>query len=69
MATAFRSAAGVALAAPLLLAWLSLGASASGSSGETATPPAGPLELPLLNGFFVALFALSARFFRRGAHG
>ena len=32
-------------------------------------PWSGPLELLLLNGFFVALFALSARLFRRAARG
>ncbi|MBD2158916.1 hypothetical protein [Leptolyngbya sp. FACHB-16] len=32
-------------------------------------PWSGPLELLLLNGFFVALFAGSAWLFRRAAHG
>jgi hypothetical protein len=32
-------------------------------------PWSGPLELTLLNGFFVVLFAASAWLFRRAAHG
>lgn len=32
-------------------------------------PWSGPLELSILNGFFVALFAGSAWLFRRSAHG
>lgn len=32
-------------------------------------PWSGPLELSLLNGFFVALFVASAWLFRRAAHG
>ena len=37
--------------------------------GGLGRPWSGPLELSLLNGFFVALFLGSAWLFRRAAHG
>lgn len=118
MNIACRSAAGVAIAAALLLVWLSLGVGIIGRDGDPANrmyfgviavgvvgsgiarfrpagmatalfataiaqasvgayavlaglgrPWSGPLELSLLNGFFVTLFALSAWLFRRAARG
>ena len=112
--TAYRSAVGVALAAALMLVWLSLGVGIIGADGDPANlmyfgvlavgifgalvarfrprgmaralvavafaqalvagiaivaglgrPWSGPLELLLLNGFFVSLFAGSAWLFRR----
>ena len=112
----FRFACGLAIAAALLLAWLSLGVGIIGSDGDPANrmylgvlavgivgtliarfrpqgmarallatalaqavvavialaaglgrPWSGPLELVLLNGFFVALFAGSAWMFSRAA--
>jgi hypothetical protein len=114
--SAYRYGVGVALAAALLLAWLSLGVGIIGADGDPANrmyfgvlavgllgslvarfrprgmarsllatavaqglvavialvaglgrPWSGPLELVCLNGFFVALFALSAWLFRRAA--
>jgi hypothetical protein len=114
--TAYRSAVGVALAAALMLVWLSLGVGIIGADGDPANlmyfgvlavgilgalvarfrprgmaralvavafaqalvagiaivaglgrPWSGPLELLLLNGFFVSLFAGSAWLFRRAA--
>ena len=38
-------------------------------SARLGYPWSGPLELTLLNGFFVALFVGSAWLFRRAAHG
>ena len=116
--TVYRAAVGVALAAALLLVWLSLGVGIIGRDGHPANlmyfgvlavgiigalfarfrprgmaralfatalaqtsvavialiaglgyPWSGPLELSLLNGFFVALFVGSAWLFRRAAHG
>jgi O-antigen/teichoic acid export membrane protein len=116
--TTYRLAAGVAIAAALILAWLSLGVGIIGRDGDPTNlmyfgvlavgiigsfiarfrargmsralfatalaqtsvatialtaqlgrPWSGPLELMLLNGFFVALFAGSAWLFRRAAHG
>ena len=113
----YRSAAGLALAAALILAWLSLGVGIIGRDGDPANrmyfgviavgiigaliarfrpegmvralvatalsqttvavvallgglgePYSGPLELSLLNGFFVALFVVSAWLFRRAAY-
>lgn len=113
----YRFAAGVALAAALILVWLSLGVGIIGRDGDPANlmyfgvlavgiigalvarfrplgmaralfatalaqtsvavialvaglgyPWSGPLELSLLNGFFVALFVGSAWLFRRAAH-
>jgi hypothetical protein len=117
MDTAYRPAAGIALAAAILLAWLSLGVGIIGRDGDPANgmyfgvlavgligagiarfqprgmarallsaaiaqalvgaialvgglggPWSGPLELSLLNGFFVGLFAPSAWLFRRAAN-
>jgi hypothetical protein len=114
----YRFAAGVAIAAALILVWLSLGVGIIGRDGDPANlmyfgvlavgiigsliarfrprgmsralfatalaqtsvatialtaqlgyPWSGPLELTLLNGFFIALFAGSAWLFRRAAHG
>ena len=114
----YRFAVGVALAAALILVWLSLGVGIIGRDGDPANlmyfgvlavgilgaliarfrprgmaralfataaaqtsvalialigglgrPWSGPLELSLLNGFFVALFLGSAWLFRRAAHG
>ncbi len=116
MRATYRFAAGVALAAALLLVWLSLGVGIIGRDGDPANamyfgvltvgiagalvarfrargmsrallatalaqaavgaialvgglgrPWSGPLELTLLNGFFVALFLGSAWLFRRAA--
>lgn len=116
--TAYRIAVGVALAAALLLVWLSLGVGIIGRDGDPANrmyfgvlavgiigaaiarlrplgmsrtlfatavaqtsvalialiaglgyPWSGPLELSLLNGFFVALFVGSGLLFRRAASG
>jgi len=116
--TAYRSAVGVALAAALILVWLSLGVGIIGKDGDPANrmyfgvlavgiigaliahfqprgmaralfatalaqtlvaviallaglgrPWSGPLEILLLNGFFVALFVGSAWLFRRAARG
>jgi len=116
--TAYRAAVGVALAAALILVWLSLGVGIIGRDGDPANlmyfgvlavgiigaliarfrprgmaralfvtalaqtavavialiaglgyPWSGPLELSLLNGFFVALFVGSAWLFRRATHG
>jgi hypothetical protein len=117
--TAYRSAIGVALAASLILVWLSLGVGIIGQDGDPANnlmyfgvvvvgiigaiiarlqpfgmartmlamalaqalvtaialiarlglPYSGPLEILLLNGFFVALFAGSAWLFQRAARG
>lgn len=115
---AYRLAIGVALAAALMLVWLSLGVGIIGKDGDPANlmyfgvlaigiigailsrlrsfgmaytmavmalaqalvaaiaiiarlgyPWSGPLELTLLNGFFVALFIGSAWLFRRATHG
>jgi hypothetical protein len=115
---AYRAALGVALAAALILVWLSLGVGIIGNDGDSANllyfgvlaigiigaliarfrpqgmaralfamalaqtlvavialiaglghPWSGPLELSLLNGFFVALFVGSAWLFHRAAHG
>ncbi len=115
---AYRAAVGVALAAALILVWLSLGVGIIGRDGDPANlmyfgvlavgiigaliarfrprgmaralfatslaqtsvavialiaglgyPWSGPLEISLLNGFFVALFVGSAWLFRRAAHG
>ena len=112
----YRFAVGVALAAAVILVWLSLGVGIIGRDGDPANrmyfgvlvvgmigaliarlrpqgmarallvtalaqmsvgavalfgglgrPWSGPLELTLLNGFFVALFAASAWLFRRAA--
>ena len=114
----YRFAVGVALAAALILIWLSLGVGIIGRDGDPANlmyfgvlavgfigaviarfrprgmaralvatalaqalvavislgaglgqPWSGPLELSLLNGFFVVLFVASAWLFRRAAHG
>jgi hypothetical protein len=114
----YRFAVGVALAAALILVWLSLGVGIIGKDGDPANvmyfgvlavgiigsliarfrprgmsralfatalaqtsvaaialiaglgyPWSGPLELTVLNGFFVALFVGSAWLFRRAAHG
>jgi hypothetical protein len=114
--TAYKFAVGVALAAALLLVWLSLGVGIIGQDGDPANrmyfgvlavgfigalsarfrprgmaralfatalaqtlvaaialiarlgyPWSGPLELSILNGFFVALFVASAWLFRRAA--
>ena len=114
----YRFAVGVALAAALILVWLSLGVGIIGRDGDSANrmyfgvltvgiigvlisrfrpdgmaralfatalaqtavavialigelgyPWSGPLELSVLNGFFVALFVGSAWLFRRAAHG
>jgi hypothetical protein len=114
----YKFAVGVALAAALILVWLSLGVGIIGRDGDPANlmyfavlavgiigaliarfrprgmaralfatalaqaavcvialiaglgyPWSGPLELSLLNGFFVALFVGSAWLFRRAAHG
>ena len=114
----YKVAVGVALAAALILVWLSLGVGIIGRDGDPANrmyfgvlavgilgaliarfrprgmaralfataaaqtsvalialigglgrPWSGPLELSLLNGFFVALFLGSAWLFRRAAHG
>ncbi|HLT47972.1 MAG TPA: hypothetical protein VK002_12135 [Rubricoccaceae bacterium] len=114
--TAYRAAAGIALAAVLLLVWISLGVGIIGADGDPAnllyagvlavgivgavvarfrprgmaramfatalaqasvaagavvahlgSPYSGPIELVVLNGFFVALFAGSAVLFRRAA--
>ena len=116
--TTYRLAAGVALAASLILAWLSLGVGIIGRDGDRANlmyfgvlavgiigaliarfkargmiralfamalaqtsvaaialinrlgyPWSGPLELSLLNGFFVAAFVGSAWLFHRAANG
>jgi hypothetical protein len=116
--TAYKFAVGVALAAALLLVWLSLGVGIIGRDGDPANrmyfgvlavgfigaliarfrprgmaralfaaalaqtlvaaialfarlgyPWSGPLELSILNGFFVALFVASAWLFRRAAQG
>jgi hypothetical protein len=116
--TAYRFAIGVALAAAVMLVWLSLGVGIIGRDGDPANlmyfgvlavgivgaliarfrprgmaralfatalaqtlvalialtaglgyPWSGPLELSLLNGFFVALFVGSAWLFRRAAEG
>jgi hypothetical protein len=116
--TAYRFAIGVALAAAVMLVWLSLGVGIIGRDGDPANlmyfgvlavgivgaliarfrprgmaralfatalaqtlvalialtaglgyPWSGPLELSLLNGFFVALFVGSAWLFRRAADG
>lgn len=115
---AYRAAAGVALAAALLLVWLNLAVGIIGTEDDPAnlmyigvlavgiigsiiarfqphgmsraliatalsqalvaaialieglgSPASGPLELSLLNGFFVAMFASSAWLFRRAALG
>jgi hypothetical protein len=114
----YRFAAGLALAASLLLIWLSLGVGIIGKDGDPANrmyfgvlavgvlgallarfqprgmaralsamalaqaliavfaltaglgyPWSGPLELSLLNGFFVALFLASAWLFHRAEQG
>lgn len=114
----YTSAVGVALAAALMLVWLSLGVGIIGRDGDPANlmyfgvlavgaigalvarfrprgmaralvataiaqalvaviaigaglgqPWSGPLELSILNGFFVALFVASAWLFRRAAQG
>jgi hypothetical protein len=114
---AYRSAIGVALAAALLLVWLSLGVGIIGKDGDSANlmyfgvlavgtigaviarfqphgmaralfatalaqavvaaialiarlglPWSGPVEILLLNGFFIALFTASAWLFWRAAH-
>jgi hypothetical protein len=114
----YKMAIGVAVAASLILIWLSLGVGIIGRDGDRANamyfgvlavgiigaliarfrprgmahtliamalaqttvalialiaglgrPWSGPLELSLLNGFFVALFAGSAWLFRRAAQG
>jgi len=114
----YRLAAGVALAAALMLVWLSLGVGIIGRDGDPANvmyfgvlavgiigaliarfrprgmarallamalaqtlvalialvaglgyPYSGPLELTVLNGFFVALFVGSAWLFQRAARG
>ncbi len=114
----YRFAVGLALAASLMLVWLSLGVGIIGADGDPANrmyfgvlafgiigaliarfrprgmaraliamalvqalitaialvarlgyPWSGPLELLLLNGFFVALFLTSAWLFLRAAHG
>ena len=116
--TAYRLAAGVALAAAFLLVWLSLGVGIIGADGDPANamyfgvlavgllgallarfrpwgmarallamalaqaavlaialvaglgrPWSGPLELLVLNGFFVALYVGSAWLFLRAARG
>ena len=116
--TMYKVAVGVALAAALILVWLSLGVGIIGRDGDPANrmyfgvlvvgiigaliarfrpggntralvatavaqtlvalialigglgrPWSGPLELLLLNGFFVALFLGSAWLFRGAAHG
>ena len=115
---AYRTAAGVAVAAALVLVWMNLAVGIIGSEDNPANlmyvgvlavgiigavfarfephgmaralfatafaqalvatialiaglgyPWSGPLELTLLNGFFVGLFAGSAWLFRRAAHG
>jgi hypothetical protein len=115
---AYRTAAGVAVAAALILIWMNLAVGIIGSEDNPANlmyvgvlaigivgafiarfqpygmaralfatafaqalvaaialiaglgyPWSGPLELTLLNGFFVGLFAGSAWLFRRAAHG
>ena len=115
---AYRTAAGVAVAAPLILIWMNLAVGIIGSEDNPANlmyarstrrwnrrrlhcalsaawngtrivrdsvrsgvgrrnradrrvgvSVSGPLELTLLNGFFVGLFAGSAWLFRRAAHG
>jgi hypothetical protein len=115
---AYRFAVGVALAAALILVWLSLGVGIIGKDGDPANlmyfgvlavgiigalvvrfrargmaralfatalaqtlvaviaifaslghPWSGPLELVLLNGFFVAMFTGSGWLFRCAAHG
>lgn len=114
----YTGAVGVALAAALMLVWLSLGVGIIGRDGDPANlmyfgvlavgaigalvarfrprgmaralvataiaqavvaviaigaglgqPWSGPLELSILNGFFVALFVASAWLFRRAAQG
>lgn len=114
--TTYRLAVGVAIAAALMLVWLSLGVGIIGRDGDPANrmyfaviaagilgavigrfrplgmarallvmaiaqaviaaialaaplgrPFSGPLELSLLNGFFVAMFVASAWLFRRAA--
>lgn len=68
--TAYRAAVGLAIAAALLLVCLSLGVGIIGAIavfGGLGRPWSGPLELILLNGFFVALFLASAWLFRRAA--
>lgn len=115
--TTYRFAVGIALAAALILVWLSLGVGIIGRDGDPANlmyfgviavgligalrarfrprgmaralvatalaqtsvavialvaglghPWSGPLELSILNGFFVALFVGSAWLFRRAAY-
>jgi hypothetical protein len=110
----YRIAVGVALAAAVILVWLSLGVGIIGRDGDPANamyfgvlavgivgaviarfrprgmaralfatalaqtialiaglgyPWSGPLELTILNGFFVVLFIASGWLFRRAAHG
>jgi hypothetical protein len=114
----YRAGVGVAVAASLALAWLSIGVGIIGEDGDPANvmyfgviavgiigaliarfrphgmsralfamalaqtsvtaialvarlgyPQSGPLQLTLLNGFFVALFIGSAWLFRRAADG
>ena len=115
--TTYRFAIGIAIAAALILVWLSLGVGIIGRDGDPANlmyfgvlavgivgaliarfrprgmsralfataiaqtsvaaialiaklgyPWSGPLELSVLNGFFIALFAGSALLFRRAAY-